>query len=761
MTRIDERVSTHVYKVKRISKEEMESIAGVCVYDQPPFCNAACPLKLDVKAMLKAAAENDFKKAFKIYESIAPFPLILSAGCGAPCEEKCRLCELGDGIAIGDIERAVALSGGAGEKRSIFRVRKKKKAAVFGSGLFALLLAGELEKKGYPVTAICGEADEEEYLRVAAGFLREDDFYTELKRLRGKDIAFEFNAEMTRELFEEKRGGFDVLCASEKAALDIFPGTVRDEGIMLMESEGLLTGGGETVLEAALGARKAALTADRLAQGIDPRSARGEEGPVTSRLYTNPDLARGLIRIKGCESGYTREQASEEAGRCMQCHCDECLRGCAYLRRFNKHPGLLSREIYNNTQIIMGDHPLNRAMNACALCGQCTVTCPHGFDMAHVCRTARENMVDTDKMPLAAHEFALLDMLFSNGEAYLCRKQPGHSHCRYVFFPGCQAAAIAPEAVIASYEDLCTRLKGGVALMLGCCGAIAHWAGRGEMYGEVRDKIAAELAALEDPVIIAGCPSCMKLLSEQDMAETVGIWTVLRDRGLPDGARGGGRAVFHDACGARGYPETRSAVRHIMEELGYQLIEEEYSGDSTQCCGYGGLTAYADRETAGDMAKSCLKTPGAQYVSYCMACRDRFAREGADSRHILELVYGIDAGAPPDISKKRHNRLTLKNRLLSELWGEEGESTERPYRVDFTQEALEMMDERMILKTDIYNVLDYMLKSGEAVEDAESGMLIARKRCGNVTFWTAYTETAEGYTVHRAYSHRMTVEKRN
>ena len=161
------------------------------------------------------------------------------------------------------------------------------------------------------------------------------------------------------------------------------------------------------------------------------------------------------------------------------------------------------------------------------------------------------------------------------------------------------------------------------------------------------------------------------------------------------------------------------------------------------------------------MAKSCLKTPGAQYVSYCMACRDRFAREGADSRHILELVYGIDAGAPPDISKKRHNRLTLKNRLLSELWGEEGESTERPYRVDFTQEALEMMDERMILKTDIYNVLDYMLKSGEAVEDAESGMLIARKRCGNVTFWTAYTETAEGYTVHRVYSHRMTVEKRN
>lgn len=220
-----------------------------------------------------------------------------------------------------------------------------------------------------------------------------------------------------------------------KAALDIFPGAVRDEGIMLMESEGLLTGGGETVLEAALGARKAALTADRLAQGIDPRSARGEEGPVTSRLYTNPDLARGLIRIKGCESGDTREQAAEEAGRCMQCHCDECLRGCAYLRRFNKHPGLLSREIYNNTQIIMGDHPLNRAMNACALCGQCTVTCPHGFDMAHVCRTARENMVDTDKMPLAAHEFALLDMLFPTERHIFAESSPGTAIADTCSFP--------------------------------------------------------------------------------------------------------------------------------------------------------------------------------------------------------------------------------------------------------------------------------------------------------------------------------------
>ena len=85
----------------------------------------------------------------------------------------------------------------------------------------------------------------------------------------------------------------------KKAALDIFPGAVRDEGIMLMESEGLLTGGGETVLEAALGARKAALTADRLAQGIDPRSARGEEGPGHITAVYQPRPGKGADQDKG------------------------------------------------------------------------------------------------------------------------------------------------------------------------------------------------------------------------------------------------------------------------------------------------------------------------------------------------------------------------------------------------------------------------------------------------------------------------------
>ena len=760
MSQIQERGSTHVYKVNKISKEEMEQMVARCVYEEPPFCSAACPLKLDARAFLEAAAAGNFKKALQLYEKIAPFPLILSAGCEAPCEGKCRLGEIGEGLAIREVERAVARFGEQSKLGGIFRSKKRKTTAVFGSGLFPLLLAGELEKKAYPVTVFCEEPDEESWLRTAAPFLDEEAFCLELRRLRGKDIQFECNCRLDAAFFDTQKASFDVLCASDDVRAAVFPDSEASPELMYCEAERLVSGRTAGVLDAAFGAKKAALTVDRLAQNLDPRNTRGQEGPVESRLYTDLSEAKALGRVPAPAGGYSREEAIAEAGRCISCHCEECLRSCAYLKHYKKHPGLLAREIYNNTQIIMGDHQLNKPMNACSLCGQCTAVCPNGFDMARVCHLARQNMVSTDKMPLAPHEFALLDMLFSNEEAFLARPQPGFERCRYVFFPGCQAAAIAPQTVRAAYEDLCARLPGGVALMLGCCGAICDWAGRYEMEAQTREFIDRELARLGDPIVIAGCPTCKKELSTHEGITIKGIWDVLLELGLPEGAHGLDRpAALHDSCGARGDEETQAAIRTLAARLGCELIDTPYSGDRSPCCGYGGLTAYANREVAGEMTEKCLERSDAPYISYCMACRDRFARQGRESRHLLELCYGTDAGNPPDISEKRRNRLALKKELLLELWHEETAEMKLEFELNYTDEARRMMDERMILTDDVIAVLNAFRESGEAIED-EDGLLAARKRVGNATFWVKFSRTDGGFLVHRAWSHRMRVEKR-
>ena len=753
---IKERESTHVYRQKRLfTKEELEAREVLCVHEQPAYCNAACPLKLDTKAMVAAIAEGDFTKARALYEKITPFPHILAAGCEAPCEGKCKLCSLGEGIAIRELEAAAVRYGEASKKRGLLR-KKTKKAVLYGMDLFTLFLAGELAKKMYPVTVYCPQENYAAVMAICAGALPEDVQTSSAEVLAKMDIKFEWNADPAN-AFAETALKYDLVCASYEVANQVHPGLEIDETVMVCREKKLITGKTEGVLGAAFGAKKAALSADRLAQNLDPSNTRGEEGSVETRLYTNLESVKPSSRIP-CD---TEASAAAEAQRCIQCHCDECIKGCAYLQHYNKFPRVLTREIYNNVSIIMGDHMMNKPINACALCGQCSVLCPNGYDMAEICHLARQNMVFTGKMPLAPHEFALMDMLFSNGEAFLCRKQPGYETCKYVFFPGCQATAIAPATVRAAYLDLCSRLEGGVALMLGCCGAVSDWAGRYEMHEDTVKFLNEKMAELGNPTIIAGCPTCKKELSAHENVEIRGIWEVLEEIGLPEKAKRLDKPIaIHDACGARGDHRTQESIRRIAESLGCQVQETEYEGDQSPCCGYGGLTQFTNREMAKKMTDKCLERSDLPYLSYCMACRDRFAREGRESMHLLELVYGTSADHCPDISEKRFNRLSLRNELLKEIWKEEVDEVDLGFTIEYTPEAIAMMDDRMILKTDVIRVLQNLKETGEAIFDGDSGLCVTRARLGNVTFWVKYTETETGFMVHRAYSHRMNVQTR-
>ena len=116
--------------------------------------------------------------------------------------------------------------------------------------------------------------------------------------------------------------------------------------------------------------------------------------------------------------------------------------------------------------------------------------------------------------------------------------------------------------------------------------------------------------------------------------------------------------------------------------------------------------------------------------------------------------------APPDISEKRRNRLLLKRGLLRDIWGEDEMDEPLGFRLEITDEARALMDGRMVLDTDVAEVMKAYRATGEAVEELETGLLVARLRRGNVTFWVKFTEDGDGFTVRRVYSHRMTVETR-
>ena len=281
------------------------------------------------------------------------------------------------------------------------------------------------------------------------------------------------------------------------------------------------------------------------------------------------------------------------------------------------------------------------------------------------------------------------------------------------------------------------------------------------MYDETVKFLNDKLIELGSPTIIAGCPSCMKELKSHDCGNVTGIWTVLENIGLPEKAKRADKPVaLHDSCGARGDADTQKSIRRIAETLGCQIQDTEYSGDKSPCCGYGGLTQYTNRQVAKEMTQKCLERSPLPYLSYCMACRDRFAREGRESMHLLELVYGSSADNCPDISAKRYNRLSLKNQLLKDLWKEDIEEMDLGFELEYEPQAELMMDDRMILKSDVIRVMQSLRETGEAILDEESGLYVTRARLGNVTFWVKYKETETGYRIYSAYSHRMNIATR-
>ena len=166
-------------------------------------------------------------------------------------------------------------------------------------------------------------------------------------------------------------------------------------------------------------------------------------------------------------------------------------------------------------------------------------------------------------------------------------------------------------------------------MILGCCGIIADWAGRTEMFADMQALLQEALEKLGDPTIICACPTCEKTLAALDDRKTLGIWQVLEEIGLPKAAQDAPRTVaLHDSCGARGDVQTQQSIRALAGALHCEIVPTVYAGDASPCCGYGGLTQYANREVAGEMTAMCLSRSDAPYLTYCMACRDRFARQG-------------------------------------------------------------------------------------------------------------------------------------
>jgi len=778
-----------------MDRQRVRERENQCIQEQPPTCTAACPIHVDARGMIECLRKQDFSAAFVIFHRFVPFPRIISRICDHPCEAECRRQELGGAIRINALERACVeystkRSGGA-----TFSSRKSARIAVVGGGLSGLTATFDLITKGFQVVLF--EAGSQ-----LAGRLRQLGEEKLPRQSIDEDLAMLENV-LVEVRLNTPVGSDTQTGPSLRAVIDEFDAvylgvgltgpaswgeelTLGDDGRIAIEQLTFATsnpkvfaGGSQRYGSAAYSpiasvhdGRYAVLSIERFLQKASLSANRDQQGPFKTRLFTStvgiePAAA---IAMAQPQQGYAREEAIEEAKRCLHCECLECVKVCEYLAHYKAYPKRYIRELYNNYCIVLGNHLANPLMNSCALCGLCGVVCPEQLDMGEFCLETRQAMVEKGKMPPSVHAFALRDMAFSTSEAFsLARHQPGRETSGHVFFPGCQLSASSPEQVLRVYEHLQKSLEGGVGLILGCCGAPAEWAGRRETFHDAICLVRTQWEQLGSPPVITACSSCYRMFKDHAPAMPIeSLWTVLDRVGLPSSAAPASSAAvaIHDPCTTRYEHDLQDAVRRLLDKLGVPVSELHNHRSLTTCCGYGGHMAFANPEVADKVVHRRIHDSEADYVTYCAMCRDNFAARGKRTFHLLDLICPGGSGDPaerrgPGYSQRHENRARLKRRMLKELWGE-SVAEEEGYRaagLRISPEVQELLDKRLILEEDVRAVIQFAETSNRKFLNRRTGRLVAHHKPAAVTYWVEYSRDGDEFVIHNAYSHRMEVQE--
>jgi hypothetical protein len=222
--------------------------------------------------------------------------------------------------------------------------------------------------------------------------------------------------------------------------------------------------------------------------------------------------------------------------------------------------------------------------------------------------------------------------------------------------------------------------------------------------------------------------------------------------------------VMHDSCTARDYPNIHDSVRKILSKLGYGVIEPKYTKKNTQCCGYGGLSYFANKEFSNYATDKRIEEHEGDYLAYCAMCRDLFVSRGKNTFHILDLIFGenideLSSKKGPTLSQRRDNRLKLKMSILN-IWGEKIDLKEDYGDINLIidQNVKDIMDDRLILEGDIKKVIGMAEENKNIFFNPKTNKYLAFRRIVNVTYWVEYEKICDDYKIIKTYTHRMDIQ---
>ena len=767
---------------------ELDKLKDKCIQEEPAYCSAACPVHVDVRLLMQNIQQDDYDKAYRMYAKKVLFPGIISRVCDEPCKGSCIRNKLDDPISIRLLERAVVDYAESKDSGSHAVVKKNLRVCVIGAGLSGMCCALDIARKGYPVTLY-------EKSGQLGGRLRDIDpsvlppkiVEAEVYRLQDEDVEISLNTEI-KSIENLEFDAFFVAAGGDGELARLLPkDEARPEYRITFESlkKGVFivpTAGEKkySPIVAVLQGLQASRSIERYLKNTSLYHGRENELSTDTCLYTNisREEKKQAIVPSDLRSGYTVEEAREEASRCLLCECMECDKHCLYLMNYGSYPKVYIDELvkmYSSPMVPYGAgggrlaHGKMHQLNACSLCGLCKEVCPTCLDMGEVNYELKKLIVADGRMPAAFHDFWLRDMeSAASDDSFMIRSQPGIPNSKHMFFPGCQLGASDPGYVMNTYHYLTERVKDGVGLCLGCCGAPADWSGRGDILEKNIQTFRENWEGHGKPEVILACPTCHKMFKKYlNDVKVKSLWDVFKEQGLPSRyiQGNGAQMALYDPCSSRYLPDVQKSVRDLLANMGYAIEELKMNGRYSQCCSYGGLISTVNPKLAQEIRNQRISASAKDYVTYCPNCRDDFAGNGKPTWHLLDIIFGGGSAGgalkrPPTRSQRLDNRRELKAKMMETYWGERMESPKQEHeavKLILCGDVEKKMDDRFILLNEVKQVIFHAEKDSVKFVDKETGHNIAHLKIGHVTYWVEYEPCGDGYKIYKTYSHRIQI----
>ncbi|MEG0391494.1 MAG: hypothetical protein RR626_01880, partial [Anaerovoracaceae bacterium] len=154
------------------------------------------------------------------------------------------------------------------------------------------------------------------------------------------------------------------------------------------------------------------------------------------------------------------------------------------------------------------------------------------------------------------------------------------------------------------------------------------------------------------------------------------------------------------------------------------------------------------------------------YLTYCSNCRDAFLEEGKPAVHLLELLFGESTEQEPTLTRRRENRIRLKETLQATYWEALPPKQEAtlPFALLISPPLQLKLSKNRILEEDVAQVILFCQETGRTVYNPDTETYSGYRQIGNMTTWVEYKQgekaasTEETFILVNAYTHRMKIE---